>query len=200
MPRGTPLTGRYCQTHFRLSTFLLAKLLQRLSKRQSVAIRVEHVEIAFPQDASRGISGFNPLSFRYIQNVSTSATWKIRRPHRDTLAPCSRLRIADSESFVRSEEKPRMFSAVKQIQAEHISVKLHRSLHVQNPKSNRRNLFNRRRHTPASVPRLCLSGGHTVKVEPDPGTGLESSIAIQRLGRSVCPIMRSSATPARKLS
>jgi hypothetical protein len=42
-----PLTGRCRQTHFHLSTFLLANSLQRLSKRQFVAIRIEHVEIAF---------------------------------------------------------------------------------------------------------------------------------------------------------
>jgi hypothetical protein len=47
IPRGTPLTGRYRQIQFRLSTFLLANSLQRLSKRQFVAIRIEHVEIAF---------------------------------------------------------------------------------------------------------------------------------------------------------
>ena len=47
IPRGTPLTGRYRQTQFRLSTFLLANSLQRLSERQFVAIRIEHVEIAF---------------------------------------------------------------------------------------------------------------------------------------------------------
>jgi hypothetical protein len=38
------------QTHFvcAFSLFLLANLLQRPSKRQFVAIRIEHVEVAFP--------------------------------------------------------------------------------------------------------------------------------------------------------
>src|ERR1700730_2255441 len=47
----------------------------------------------------------NPLFFRCVQNASTSVTWKISRPHRDAMSPCSRFRIADSESFARSEEK-----------------------------------------------------------------------------------------------
>jgi hypothetical protein len=47
---GTPLTDRFRQTHFavHISLFLLANSLQRPSKRQFVAIRIEHVEVAFP--------------------------------------------------------------------------------------------------------------------------------------------------------
>jgi hypothetical protein len=93
------------QNTFCLSTFLLANSLQPPSKRQFVAIRIEHVEVAFAPgrvlwDFRIESSLFQMCPERiHIRNVEDQPS------PRDTVSPCSRFRIADSESFARSEEK-----------------------------------------------------------------------------------------------
>src|SRR5439155_25478635 len=104
-----------------------------------------------PQEAFRGFSGLNPSSLKRLQIASTSATWKMSRPQPSTGLPCSKLRMADSASPARSDEK-RSFSAGEHLHAEHIPIELHRGLHVRDPKRHRRNFLHHDCHDASSLP------------------------------------------------
>lgn len=86
------------------------------------------------------------------------------------------------DSFIHSE----CAQKTEQLHAERISVKLHRSLHVQTRKVIAEILS-----IAGAIRQQCtsnlFSGGHRVKVEPDPGTGLESSHSHSEAGEVSMP-------------
>jgi hypothetical protein len=148
---------------------LRANSLQRLCKRQLVAIRIEHVEITFP--TRRVPRNFRIKSFLQMCPERTHILSVEGRP-----APpgtqCHLVRGLGSQIPNRSLAVKRNSPVLRRraLHAEHISTKLHRSLHVQNPRSNRGLSASY-----ASSIRRIYSLERTVKVEADPGTGLESS-------------------------
>ena len=84
---------------------LLVKPIAAAGKRQFVAIRIEHVEVAL---TPRRV----PWNFRIETSLLQMCPERIHIRNvedqpapRDIVPPCSRFRIADSESFARSEEK-----------------------------------------------------------------------------------------------
>ena len=79
--------------------------LERASKRQLVAVRIRHVEIAFsPGGVSRTLR-MKSLVAQVCPACIHVGRVENQRPHRVTGSPCSRFRIGNGASSVRSEEK-----------------------------------------------------------------------------------------------
>src|SRR5437870_8439263 len=78
---------------------------QRARKRQLMPIRIEQMEIPFAPRSILRLFGLESQLLKRLQIASTSATWKMSRPQPSTGLPCSKLRMADSASPARSDEK-----------------------------------------------------------------------------------------------
>src|SRR5438876_9039008 len=127
-----------------------------MSKRQLVAVRIGHIEIAFsPGGISRDFRIKSPVLQMIPEGIHIRDVEDQPPPagHRLTLFQIEDRRLG---LFSKKRRETRVLSTIEELHAQNISVKPHRLRHVHDPKSDRGDFFNSRRHA-RSLPRRRLN-------------------------------------------